>query len=122
MTTYSAFEPGMMRPPLLSGFAVDVHAWKTQLTPVPAQFVAMVNVKTNEPLLVTACKPWPYSLPSFLRPQPGTTFDMLHGDMLQTRGIERVGVLQAVLYGVPEPEKVLFREGVVGRVLYGVKE
>jgi hypothetical protein len=47
---------------------------------------------------------------------------MLHGDMLQTRGIERVGVLQAVLYGVPEPEKVLFREGVVGRVLYGVKE
>jgi hypothetical protein len=80
----------------------------------------MVNIKPNEPLLVTACKPWPYSLPSFLRPQPGTTFDMLNGDMVQTRGIECVGVLQAVLYGVPEPEKFSFKDGVVGRVCMGL--
>lgn len=54
-------------------------------------------------------KPWSYSLPKPLQPKAGTTFDLVYGDGVGV-GDEQVakvklGLLQKVLYGVPEPGK-----------------
>jgi hypothetical protein len=102
MTTYSAFDPGMIRP----------------LLPIVKQsgFIA----KTKE---IKEMKPWPYSLPAFLRPKAGTTYDStMHGGAEQSKVSRRVGVLQAVLYGIPEPDKVEAKKGVLYKLVYGVKE
>jgi hypothetical protein len=102
MTTYSAFDPGMIRP----------------LLPIVKQsgFIA----KTKE---IKEMKPWPYSLPAFLRPKAGTTYvSTMHGGAKQSKVSRRVGVLQAVLYGIPEPDKVEAKKGVLYKVAYGVKE
>jgi len=50
-------------------------------------------------------KPWPYSLPKVLQPKPGTTYDSIYGDQGGAKPTEkvRVGWLQKVLYGNPEP-------------------
>jgi hypothetical protein len=53
---------------------------------------------------------------------------MIHGSVLETRTVQHVGILQAVLYGLPEPDKVSFMKGVpleggmLHKVLYGAKE
>ncbi|KAH6620316.1 hypothetical protein C7974DRAFT_399445 [Boeremia exigua] len=47
-------------------------------------------------------RPWPYSLPKWLRPRKGTTYAQVHGDGGEGQG--SVGVLQKVLYGVPDPQ------------------
>jgi hypothetical protein len=71
---------------------------------------------------------WPYSLPKALRPKAGTTFAMMHGSALKTQTQQRIGVLQAILYGVPNPDKAPFMEsivhegGIIYKVLYGLKE
>ena len=50
-------------------------------------------------------KPWPYSLPKVLQPKPGTTYDSIYGNQGGAKPTEkvRVGWLQKVLYGDPEP-------------------
>jgi hypothetical protein len=102
MTTYSAFDPGMIRP----------------LLPVVKQ--SGFTVKTKE---IKEMKPWPYSLPVFLQPKAGTTYDStMHGGAEQSKVSRRVGVLQAVLHGIPEPDKVEAKKGVLYKLVYGVKE
>jgi hypothetical protein len=102
MTTYSAFDPGMIRP----------------LLPVVKQ--SGFTVKTKE---IKEMKPWPYSLPVFLQPKAGATYDStMHGGAEQSKVSRRVGVLQAVLYGIPEPDKVEAKKGVLYKLVYGVKE
>ncbi|KAJ4374063.1 hypothetical protein N0V83_002802 [Neocucurbitaria cava] len=101
-------------------------------------------------------KPWPYRLPAFLQPGVGTTFEMMHHATTTTTTLTpttstaaapapashesnihgydkapqriRISILQAILYGVPEPEKFSFAKtvvregGVVHKILYGVKD
>jgi hypothetical protein len=67
------------------------------------------DVRENLALVKTA-KPWPFNLPSFMRPQPGTTYYEAYGGMMSSASssaagptsAKRIGVLQALLYGVPE--------------------
>jgi hypothetical protein len=102
MTTYSVFDPGMIRP----------------LHPVVKQSGFTVKTKA-----IKEIKPWPYSLPVFLRPKAGTTYDsIMHGGAEQSKVSRRVGVLQAVLYGILEPDKVEAKKGVLYKAVYGVKE
>jgi hypothetical protein len=53
------------------------------------------------------CHTWPYSLPEFLRPQAGTTYWVNHDNALETEEAapKRIGVLQAILYGRPNPDE-----------------
>jgi hypothetical protein len=162
MTTYSAFDPGMIRPLLLmGGVALDMHEsasflwefgsedgrnggevkekvvdaegaengpWTTtysafdpgMIRPLLPVKQSGFTVKTKE---ITEMKPWPYSLPVFLRPKAGTTYDsIMHGGAEQSKVSRRVGMLQAVLYGIPEPDRVEAKKGVLYKVVYGVKE
>jgi hypothetical protein len=75
-------------------------------------------------------KPWPYNLPEFLRPQAGTTYGIQYGhaSVSPKQDLKPIGVLQAILYGRPDPnEKItslssLRQDGFVYKVLHGVKE
>jgi len=127
MTTYSAFDPGMMRPLLLNGIPLDVKrinldVFSVPKSPTPAPHTRPIANKLakpsdTQPIVNVPAKPWPYSLPAFLRPRPGTTFEMMHGGGLVDLGKEgRVGFLQAVLYGVPDPDKDGEKKGGVVRV------
>lgn len=70
-------------------------------------------------------KPWLYRLPQALQPKFGTTYAETYGGV---KGKGKVGILQAVLYGLPEPDKrtrkgVILREGgVLWKVFYGDKD
>jgi hypothetical protein len=149
MTTYSAFDPGMIRPLLMSGLACDIHesSYPGMMYPplmsglsltkyesasrekqfVPAAKQPTDVVKPNETSLAKSQKPWPYLLPTFLRPQAGTTFATVHGDTAETQTPRRVRSLWAVLYGLPEPEKfsitvdIVSSKGMLYKVFYGVK-
>ena len=50
-------------------------------------------------------RPWPYSLPTVLQPQPGTAYDSIYGDQGGAKPIGKVRAvwLQRVLYGDPDP-------------------
>jgi hypothetical protein len=105
-----------MRPLLMSGIPLDVDVERIDLdvfsapqsrrlvppTPTPD---SMAVVKKETTALAKPCKPWLYSLPAFLRPQPGTTYEMMYGDGLPTPTPQRVWTMQAVLYGLPNPER-----------------
>jgi hypothetical protein len=76
-------------------------------------------------------KPWPYSLPSWLQPKAGTTFSLMNdstGPNSTATKSTRTGVLQALLYGVPDPERFSYTQEMVApgsllhKVLHGVKE
>jgi len=112
MVTYSAFDPGASRPfPLMSGIGVSM---------------AIPQEKLNT-IITTPFKPWPYSLPAFLQPRPGTTFSLMNRSTA-VGPPKSFGILQAVLYGVPQPEKFSFAREVVApgsfldKILHGVKE
>lgn len=79
--------------------------------------------------VIKSAKIWPYHLPAFLRPQDGTTYALKFGgaaDIGETGGpTKRVGIVQAILYGIPDhgAEKEAGTErGVLAKVWYGVKE
>lgn len=59
----------------------------------------------SEAGIAVVVKPWPYSLPAVLQPQPGTTYDSIYGDQGGAKPTKKVraGWLQKVLYGDPEP-------------------
>jgi hypothetical protein len=73
-------------------------------------------------------KPWPYSLPSFLQPKDGTTFSLMNGTPTTATPANRTGVLQAILYGVADPERFSYMQEMVApgslldKILHGVKE
>ena len=128
MVTYSPFNPGASTPLLCSSIAMRNNlpvASPHNKDPSSAQSCASAS----------AYKPWPYRLPVCLQPKVGTTFHAVYGggDGAEVKGkgegVKKVGVLQALLYGVPEPDGSFGkkdedgkREGLVWRVLYGVKE
>jgi hypothetical protein len=121
MTTFSAFDPGMIRP--LSAIASSSHpSQRKREMPVNAV------IKQEEKALIKPIKPWLYKLPKFLQPRAGTTYAMIHGSGASAQEPGRVGVLQAILYGVPEPGEVPLKQavgkegGVLHAVLYGVND
>ena len=153
MTTYSAFDPGATRTLLHSGVSVSVPTLNVPSLPdmvarrgvVAAPKVVSGKIDTTGTATITTTavapfKPWPYSLPAFLRPKVGTTFEMMHHTTSTTtfstslESVEdeklpkRIGVLQALLYGIPEPGKFSYAKEVVSegsfvhKMLYGVKE
>jgi hypothetical protein len=76
-------------------------------------------------------KSLPYSLPSFLQPKNGTTFMLMNSTTITSASdtcTKRTGILQAILYGVPDPELFSYRQEMVApgsflhKILYGVKE
>lgn len=145
MTAFSPFNPGATRPlplpwPLQSSVAINPRHLPSYYPPSSLAaskgfrdaYKALPNPKTP------AHKPWPYTLPVFLQPKRGTTFHSATAASLAPASTSaplaplakalRTGVLQALLYGVPEPEKYSFaRESVaagslVGKVLHEVKD
>jgi hypothetical protein len=118
---HSAVHPGTMCPLLISGFALNVKNGFPNTSKTITETTKTKQYTAPE-------KPWPYSLPKSLQPQAGTTFEMIHGSILPTRTQQHVGILQAVLYGLPDPDKVSVIESMVReggglyKVLYGVKE
>lgn len=116
----------MPRSSLMSSLAAGVESIKLpDLFPAGARKAKQsvpskpVQAEIKEPM-----KPWSYRLPSFLRPQPGTTYDLkFSSPSSQATAPKRVGILQAVLYGVPNPgEEREGGEGVLHKVIYGVKD
>jgi hypothetical protein len=72
-------------------------------------------------------KPWTYRLPKVLQPRAGTTFAQKYKMGAQDEGKRHVGIVQAILYGVPEPKRghkgmVLREGGVLWKVVYGNQE
>ena len=67
--------------------------------------IASTQQILSEAEIVGVVKPWPYSLPTVLQPQPGTTYHLIYGDQGGAKPTEKVraGWLQKVLYGDPEP-------------------
>jgi hypothetical protein len=146
MTTYSASDPRMSRPlsvatppsisqsrdkwstPVLkSGLATGVQGVNmADLFPAAANYE---TVAPETPPSEAVTKPWPYSLSAFLRPRDGTTYALKFGGNAEVGSSpKRIGVLQAILYGVPDPDgtksgRVGFQKGgVLHQVFYGVKE
>jgi hypothetical protein len=109
ITTYSAFDPDMMRPLLMSSLALP-HLHHT-----PS------NTKATKAAPADT-KPWPYRLLWALQPKAETTYPEKYRG---AKGKGEVGILQAVLYDLPEPEKrtrkgVILREGgLLWKVVYG---
>ncbi|KAF1365798.1 hypothetical protein EJ07DRAFT_93694 [Lizonia empirigonia] len=96
MVTYSPFNPGATSTLLLSS-----------ALPVSSSLHHAVEVQQTEPVgSGEKVRPWPYSLPKCLQPQAGTTFDLTNGDGDAAVGKLEVGVLETMLYGVPEPGEV----------------
>ncbi|KAF2254438.1 hypothetical protein BU26DRAFT_559125 [Trematosphaeria pertusa] len=94
----------------------------------PADSMAAIAQKPS--VVVHTPQPWPYRLPKFLQPKPGTTYHAMYGKVGaedKDADAEPVGVLQAVLYGIPEPDGYVWRKErrwgmLVRRVLYGEGE
>lgn len=96
MVTYSPFNPGATSTFLLSS-----------ALPVSSSLHHAIEVQQKEPVGSGGkAKPWPYSLPKCLQPQAGTTFDLTFGGGDAVVGNIEVGVLQKLLYGIPEPGEV----------------
>jgi hypothetical protein len=119
MTTYSAFDPGFTRPvPLMCRPPITLPSFRSYTKEVVED---KKDVKEK-------AKPWSYTLPKALRPKNGTTFSMINSSSSTKLSSQGVNVLQALLYGVPEPEKFSYAHEVVApgslvhKVLYGVKE
>jgi hypothetical protein len=111
--------PRVMQKPTKRVSAAPVQAAvpKTLVEPLPellAEPAKVVKRPTDEVrenlALVKTAKPWPFNLPSFMRPQPGTTYYEMYAGMTSSASssaasstsAKRIGVLQALLYGVPE--------------------
>ncbi|KAF2823592.1 hypothetical protein CC86DRAFT_409496 [Ophiobolus disseminans] len=68
MTTYTAFDPGMTRPLLMSSLTTGVEGINLpDLFPAAARKAKDSITRDFSPQLEDV-KPWPYRLPSFLRP------------------------------------------------------
>jgi hypothetical protein len=77
---------------------------------------------------------WPFTLPKFLQPQEGTTyFQRTNQNSIINNAKTKSkpeGVIQALLYGIPDPEKYAIHEEMVPRrvkkvvhdVVFGVPE
>ncbi|CAO2657453.1 Nn.00g035790.m01.CDS01 [Neocucurbitaria sp. VM-36] len=151
MTTYTAFDPCSPRPVLHSGLSLCVP-----VPSIPSLHHLGTVVQNTQEVVVTELsatttatthpyKPWPYRLPLFLQPQVGTTFEMVHRSRTTTTTVttsitapvesvmrddpqKRISILQAVLYGISEPETFSYTKGVVKdgsglhKVLYGVRD
>lgn len=140
MATYSVFDPGATHPLLLSSaFPISVSDLAGNASVISIQDFEIKTrrntVIANSPLQTPSTasslhhalevqqaapaltlekfKPWPYSLPKPLQPKAGTTYDLMYGDGLGDGYVAKVklGLLQKVLYGVPEPEKKDEEEG-----------
>lgn len=127
--TYTAFDPSCARPFLISGLSIGIKDMQpTELIPSPSttRDVVKADMKPGiKKVAVQMPKPWPYRLPKALQPQVGTTFAAMYGGGEGEGKGGKVGGLQAVLYGVPEPDNKDLEgkeEGVWRKVLYGVKE
>jgi hypothetical protein len=132
MITFSAFDPCASRPLLMSGLSLGPDNWQPGPNSYPEQTKPVVREQRKPPTDVTRpVKPWPYSLPRFLQPQPGTTYQAMYDSA--ARAPKRVGVWQALLYGVPDPNNGVGRGdgdvgmgakkgGLVEKVVYGAKE
>lgn len=102
MITYSAFNPGATRlllpssVPLISTTSTSDTRTISSAGEDPYPGPNFDNARA---------RPWPYSLPASLRPKPGTTYDLLHGEGegVGAVGTVKVGLLQKVLYGEPYP-------------------
>jgi hypothetical protein len=123
MATYSAFDPGATHPLLLqsalplsvtdlAGSASTASTARAASDVQPPSTTSSlhhaIEIQQADPTptpVQEKVKPWPYSLPKALQPKVGTTFDMMCGDGLADGQVGRVklGVLQKMLYGVPEP-------------------
>jgi hypothetical protein len=141
-TAFNAFEHA----PLMSGLATGVEGINVDNLPSffpPAQRKAEVQTTPSPTYnavrkLKPTTKPWPYRLPAFLHPQDGTTFALKFASENTTSNTSapsgaalpttRVGILQAVLYGLPDPDKASLRPrgikegGLLHKVVYGVKD
>ena len=126
MVTFSAFNPYASRPLLMSGLSLTAQDWSSSDT-YPE--VVLQDRKPNfavQDAKPKPFKPWPYSLPKFMQPQPGTTYQLMYDSATMDKP-GRIGILQALFYGVPdpegakEPEKVK-EDGLVRKVMYGVKD
>ncbi|KZM19590.1 uncharacterized protein EKO05_0004195 [Ascochyta rabiei] len=123
MGMYSTFDPGATHPLLLSSalpmsLAGSMSMDRRSSVRVSLKFQTILiasslhhNTEVQQSVPVPAVgnlKPWPYSLPRVLRPQVGTTYDLTYGDSAGggRAGDVMVGVLQKVLYGIPEPDGV----------------
>jgi hypothetical protein len=98
MLTFSTFDPCASRPLLMSGLSLGPENWHREQSndnTSPSETERVVRERKS-------VKPWPYSLPKFLQPQPGTTYQLMY-DHSASGATRRVGVLQALLYGVPDP-------------------
>jgi hypothetical protein len=102
---------------------LNIQAAKTQATYWEPAF------RNTKPTPFTApARQWPYSLPKAIQPKAGTTFAMMHGSALGTQTQQHIGLLQAILYGVPNPDNapiiksMVHEGGIMYKVLYGVKE
>ena len=127
MITYSPFDPCSYRPiplPVRNSMVIQMPTallgFKTSETENGVE--AVKETKKGEAIF----KPWPYSLPSFLQPKDGTTFSLVNGS--STTHTKHTGVLQAILYGVPDPERFSYKRELVApgsllhKILYGIKE
>jgi hypothetical protein len=132
MTTFSAFDPGASRPLLTSSTSLS-HPYSGLpdiFPPASARPTAVIQETRSATDFVVSVKPWPYSLPHFLRPKPGTTYRLKYCPTTTTLDAvpKRVAFVQAILYGIPEPEKFSYACAVVVpgsfvyKVLCGVKE
>ena len=161
MVTYSAIDPGASHPLLLSSAlpismpslsnnastdsTVD-HRVKHRRT-ASAVILEVQNPSTTSSLQyavevqqatpvapaapVATFKLWPYSLPKALQPKVGTTYDMVYGDGDGVAKNVKVGLLQKVLYGDPEPGVKVDadekgnegrKKGLLGEILQHVQE
>ncbi|KAF2030295.1 hypothetical protein EK21DRAFT_112017 [Setomelanomma holmii] len=121
MVTYIAFDPCVVRP--------LAEPYPHPPRPSPPSMQAVVKPDPHVKTVINPIKPWPYKLPKFLQPRAATTYAMKYGTHKEAEMTvsERVGVLQAILYGVPEPDKAVAKQvskqgGVLHAILYGVKK
>jgi hypothetical protein len=102
---------------------LNIQAAKSQ-----ARYWEPTFKNTKSTPFTAPARQWPYSLPEALQPKAGTTFAMKHGSSMETQPQQHIGILQAILYGVPDPDKAPFMKsmvhegGILHKVLYGVKE
>jgi hypothetical protein len=127
MLTFGAFDPCASRPLLMSGLSLNPQDWQDSHS---HDTYPEATKPTVQPARVATppkpFKPWPYSLPKFLQPQPGTTYQLMYDSAAKEKP-GRIGVLQALFYGVPNPEGAKEQQqdkddGFVKKVMYGVKD
>lgn len=136
IVAYSTFHPCSTRPlsfPLCSGMVTPMPTVLESTSQKNDMKETMKDSKREkeEGVEEVAFKPWPYSLPSWLRPKASTTFSLMSDRTLPISAVvdsERTGVLQFILYGVPNPERFSYSQELVApgsllhKVLHGIKE